>query len=127
MPKLDQNQTLDLINKNIKLVPEFGQNEELISYLIIGFDNFAPNSNNTEFRDNVITFDIVVPYRLWNIGDFRLRPYRIAGEIDAMFNNERLTGIGKLNFLAGNQITLNSIWGGVSLMYSAIHGEEDKK
>jgi hypothetical protein len=31
-----------------------------------------------------------------------LRPYRIAAEIDTMFEDKHLTGIGKLNFLSAN-------------------------
>jgi hypothetical protein len=34
--------------------------------------------------------------------DFELRPYRIAAELDSMFNNKRLTGIGDVEFLGAN-------------------------
>jgi hypothetical protein len=56
-----------------------------------------------------------------------LRPYRIAAELDTMFNNKHLTGIGRLEFLGANQLLLNEEFGGISLMYQTIHGEEDKK
>jgi hypothetical protein len=55
-----------------------------------------------------------------------LRPYRIAAEIDSMFNNKHLTGIGTLKFLGANQMILNAEYAGLNLMYSAIHGDEDK-
>jgi hypothetical protein len=58
---------------------------------------------------------------------FELRPYRIAAEIDTLLNETYLTGIGKLKFLGLNQLLLNEEFAGVSLMYAAIHGEEDKK
>jgi hypothetical protein len=58
---------------------------------------------------------------------FELRPYRIAAEIDTMLNDTYLTGIGKLQFLGCNQLLLNDEYAGLSLMYAAIHGEEDKK
>ena len=57
----------------------------------------------------------------------QLRPYRIAAEIDSMFNDKHLTGIGTLQFLGANQIILNDEFAGLTMMYSAIHGEEDKK
>ena len=44
-----------------------------------------------------------------------------------MFNNKHLTGIGKLEFMGANQIILNDEYAGFSLMYQAIHGDEDKK
>ena len=31
-----------------------------------------------------------------SLDDFQLRPYKIAAELDAMFNESRLTGIGTL-------------------------------
>ena len=44
-----------------------------------------------------------------------------------MFNGKHLTGIGELEFLGANQLVLNDELAGLTLMYSAIHGEEDKK
>jgi hypothetical protein len=58
--------------------------------------------------------------------DFELRPYRIAAEIDSMFNNKRLTGIGDIEFLGANQMILTDEYAGICLVYKAIHGEEDK-
>jgi hypothetical protein len=44
-----------------------------------------------------------------------------------MLNNQKLSGIGALEFLTANQIILNEDYGVVTLMYRATHGEEDKK
>ena len=55
-----------------------------------------------------------------------MRPYRIAAEIDSMFDRKHLTGIGELEFLGCNQIILTDEYAGLCLLYSAIHGEEDK-
>ena len=51
----------------------------------------------------------------------------IAAEIDSMLDGKHLTGIGDLQFLGANQLILNDEFAGVSLMYQAIHGEEDRK
>jgi hypothetical protein len=59
--------------------------------------------------------------------DFELRPYKIAAEIDSMFNSKHLTGIGELQFIGANQMILTDEYAGLCLMYQAIHGEEDKK
>jgi hypothetical protein len=58
--------------------------------------------------------------------DFQLRPYRIAAEIDSMFDEKHLTGIGTLKFLGANQMILTDEYAGLCLMYSAVHGDEDK-
>jgi hypothetical protein len=56
-----------------------------------------------------------------------LRPYRIAAELDTLFDQQRLSGIGKLEFLGATQLILTDEYAGLCLMYQAIHGEEDKK
>ena len=125
-PDLTEDQTLELFGKNIKIVPKLTVDGSVLNYVMISFDNFTPSSN-PEFRDNIIEFDVICHFDQWHLKDFQLRPYRIAAEIDSMFNKKHLSGIGKLEFLGGNQIILNDEYGGFCLMYSATHGEEDKK
>ena len=126
-PNLTTDQSLQLFNKNIKIVPKLYVDKSVLNYVIINFDNFTPNLTNTEFRDNVIEFDIICHFDQWLLDDFMLRPYRIAAELDSMFDKKHLTGIGKLEFLGANQIVLTDEFAGLCLMYQAIHGEEDKK
>ena len=123
---LTEDETLNLFGKNIKLVPKLTVDGSVLNYIIISFDNFTP-SGNSEFRDNIIEFDIICHFDQWQLQDFALRPYKIAAEIDSMFNGKHLTGIGELNFLGANQIILTDEFAGICLMYSAVHGEEDKK
>ena len=123
---LTEDESVSLINKNIKIVPKLTVDGSVLNYIIISFDNFTP-SENPEFRDNIIEFDIICHFDQWQLQDFALRPYKIAGEIDSMFNGKHLTGIGTLNFLGANQIILTDEFAGLCLMYQAVHGEEDKK
>jgi len=44
-----------------------------------------------------------------------------------MLNNQRLTGIGKLEFKSLSEIVLSDEYAGVCLRYRTYHGEEDKK
>lgn len=125
-PKLTENQSLELFGKNIKIVPKLQVDGEVLNYIIISFDNFTQNGTNPEFRDNIIEFDIICHFDQWQMKDFELRPYKIAAEIDSMFNDKHLTGIGKLEFLGANQMILTDEFAGLCLMYQAIHGEEDK-
>lgn len=125
-PKLTEEQTLSLINKQIKMVPKLYVDKSVLNYIIISFDNFTP-SVNPEFRDNIVEFDIICHFDQWQMNDFKLRPYRIAAEIDMLFNNQKMTGIGELQFLGANQIILTDEFAGLCLMYQAVHGEEDKK
>ena len=125
-PKLTEDQTVELIGKNIKMVPKLTVDGSVLNYIIVTFDNFT-RTENPEFRDNIIEFDIICHFDQWQLQDFQLRPYMIAAEIDTMFNEKHLTGIGTLNFLGANQIILTDEFAGLWLMYRAVHGEDDKK
>lgn len=126
-PNLTDEQSIELFGKNIKNVPKLYVDGSVLNYIIINFDNFIPNRTNPEFRDNIIEFDIICHYDQWTLQDFQLRPYRIAAEIDSMFDGKHLTGIGKTEFVGANQIILTDEFAGLCLMFKAIHGEEDKK
>lgn len=125
-PALTEDQSLELFGKNIKLVPKLYVDGSVLTYIIISFDNFV-QSSNPEFRDNIVEFDIICHFDQWQLQDFALRPYKIAGELDSMLDKKRLTGIGLLEFLGANQIILTDEYAGLCLMYRAWHGEEDKK
>lgn len=125
-PQLTEDETLELFGTNIKLVPKLTVDRSVLNYVIVSFDNFTP-TKNPEFRDNIIEFDVICHFDQWHLGDFKLRPYRIAAEIDSMFNDKHLTGIGTLEFIGCNQIILTDEYAGLCLMYRAVHGEEDKK
>ena len=126
-PNLTEDETISMFGKQIKIVPKLYVDGSVLNYIIISFDNFTKNYNNPEFRDNIIEFDIICHFDQWHMEDFELRPYKIAAELDSMLNNQRLTGIGKLEFLGANQMILTDEYAGLCVMYQAIHGEEDKK
>ena len=125
-PNITEDQSLELINKNIKIVPKLYVDGSVLSYIIINFDKFIP-SENPEFRDNIIEFDIICHFDQWQLEDFALRPYKIAAEIDSMFNNTHLTGIGELQFIGATQTVLTDEFAGLCLLYEATLGGEDKK
>ena len=108
------------------MVPKLYVDKDLLTYMIISFDNFV-ESSNPQFRDNIIEFDIICHFDSWQLNDFDLRPYRIAAELDSMLDKQKLTGIGLLEFVGASQIVLNSEFAGLCLMYRAYHGGEDKK
>lgn len=123
---LTEDESLALIGKNIKIVPKLYVDHSVLTYIIINFDNFL-QTGNPKFRDNSIEFDIICHFDQWQLKDFALRPYKIAAEIDSMFTESRLTGIGKLEFVSASEMVLSDEYAGLCLSYKAIHGEEDKK
>lgn len=124
-PDLTEEQKLSLIGNEIRITPTIIQDKILKNYMIIGFDNFFQNLNNPEFKDSALTFDIICNYEVWNLGNFRLRPYRIAGLLDSLFQDQRLSGLGTLDFGGGSMVFLNEEFGGISIRYNLLNGGED--
>ena len=125
-PNITQKETLGLIGKNIKMIPKLVLDKTVLNYVIVSFKNFGLSSN-PQFRTNVVEFDIICHFDQWQLNDFALRPYKIAAEIDTMFCNQKLTGIGTLQFLGSKIIGINNEYCGLCIFYEAVHGEEDKK
>ena len=118
---LSDEESIGLLHNNIRVIPKLVAEEDVQSYVIIGFDGFIPNKNNPEFRDNVITFDIICHLDTWVMENYQLRPYLIMGEIDGMLNNKKLNGIGTVDFVSANQLLLSNDMAGFSLMYRVIN------
>lgn len=125
-PKLSEDESTSLFGKQIKIVPKIYVDSSVLTYIIISFDDFITNPLNPEFRDNIISFDIICHLDQWQLEDFQLRPYRIAAEIDQALDKKHLTGIGQLNFIGANQMILSDEFAGITIIYKAIHGNEDK-
>ena len=124
---IDQINLQDLKDKQyLKNVPklEFGEHEEVKAYILLEFDDFIPTSN-PQYRDCTITFSIICHLDYWELDDYKLRPYQIAGYIDGILNGTKLSGIGTLQFAGMNEIVLNKDLAGYCLMYEAVHGSED--
>ena len=125
--KINNTSIADLIDQGyIRLKPQltFGENEEAKNYIILSYDNFTQTSND-HFRDCVIEIDILCHMDNWDLGNFRQRPIKIMGYIDGILNQNRLTGIGTLEFVSANEIILSEDLAGYCLMYRAVHGDDD--
>jgi hypothetical protein len=126
LPNLSPEQSIEIFRNNIKRVPKLHIDNSVLNYIFIQFDHFATNETNPEFRDNIIEFDIVCHVDQWELKDFQLRPFRIAAELDSMFDKQDLTEIGKLEFIGASIIIPNSEFAGICLLYRSVHGGEDK-
>lgn len=112
--------------EQISPVPRIKIEGERRTYLRLTLGTTTPNVKNPEFRDNVFGIDIICHYDDWNLGNFEVRPLRIAGEIDSMLDGTHLTGIGKLYLVSQTPVVYNQEYAGVSLTYLAIRGDDDK-
>lgn len=109
---------LDLLHKQILIVPKiYDDSTEEMSYVTAIFDDFVVNQLNPDFKISTIRFDIACPYDKWILDESSLRPYLIMEEIDKMFNQGKLAGIGNLQFYRADNLTLSPWIGGYSMKY----------
>lgn len=126
-PDLTSEQIKEMFtSKQISNVPKVKIDADKKTYLRVTFDSFTPNSTNTFYRDHIVEIKIICHFDDWDLKDFELRPYRIAGEIDSMLDKQHLTGIGELTFISADQDIYDEEYGGITLRYLAIRGNEDK-
>lgn len=83
----------------------FGEHEEVKSYIVMTFDDFTPTSN-PEFRQSSVVIGVFSHLDYWDLEDFKLRPHQIAGYIDGILDQTKLSGIGTLQFAGANQVVL---------------------
>lgn len=127
-PLPNGNQIKELFTSHqISSVPKIKIDSKEKTYIRLTYGTVIRNSSNPEYRDNTFGIDIICHYDNWDLGDFELRPYRVAGEIDAMLDKTHLTGIGELEFVSATPYVYNEEFAGVSLTYLAVRGHEDQK
>ena len=126
---LTNEQKISLIDKEyIQITPQIKVDEENSqkNYIHIAFDNFAPNETNPEYIDSVLIISIACHddnYKIINkYGDITLRPYEIAHLLHSEIDRKKFTGIGKANFLMGQDFVLasNPEYSGITLKYLLI-------
>ena len=118
LPKLTPAQSLSLVNDQIRIIPKLGTEVDVKPHIVLTFDKFIPTDDMTAFRSCVLGVDITVPYDYWNLENFKLRPYAIAGEVDAMLNKSNQTRLGIADFAGARMLIVNSEVGGLSLSYT---------
>ena len=110
---------VELLNKQIMIVPKiFDDSTEKTSYVVALFSGFTVNALNPDYKLSTVRFDIACPYDEWVLNEKSLRPYLIMQEIDNMFNQAQMAGIGTLQFVRADSLVLTPQMGGYSMLYT---------
>ena len=110
---------IDLLNKQIMIVPKiFDDSTEKTSYIVAIFSGFTTNMLNPDYKLSTVRFDVACPYDEWVLDGKSLRPYLMMQEIDNMFNQAQMEGIGTLQFVRAESIVLTPQIGGYSMLYN---------
>ncbi|MHB8065435.1 MAG: hypothetical protein ACYDG2_22950 [Ruminiclostridium sp.] len=102
MPNIED--TSEILYQNIFPYNISLEAEELPkSFVCVALDDFRRTGDSIYFSNNKLVFNVLVHNDLWRIEE-GLRPFCILDEIDKIFCNEHLIGIGKMIFESGNLI-----------------------
>lgn len=116
---MTEEQKMDLLHKNVIIVPKVPENDNIKgSYILVLYDGFGASVSNSEFKEADLLFIIVSPPENWVVNDGSLRPYLIMSRIDELFNNKKIANIGTLRFIKGDRFVLNSQLTGYGLTYT---------
>lgn len=110
----------DVAKENLRIVPKLEVPDNKGSYIIITFDSFSPNATNPEFINNLILFDVLCPSDIWMMDSYMMRPFRIMHELQMLFHDKPLNGIGKVFFLGANLLNLGD-YTGYQMAFSVIN------
>lgn len=117
-PDLTQEEIDEMLHKNLLIVPKIpDEDENKNCYIVVLLDTYEVDEINSDFKLVKIRFDVVCPFDKWVINNKSLRPYLIMNELDKMFNEQKLSGIGNLSFIKANRLVVSPYLGGYTLNY----------
>lgn len=104
----------------------FEEFEESKSYLFMTFRDVAP-SVNPEYTNTSMEIMCITNFRNWELDNYAIRPWKMAGYVNGILNKARLSGIGTLQFAGASEFTWDENLGGVLLTYIATHSTDDQE
>lgn len=117
-PDLTQDEIDEMLHKNVLIVPKIPDDtDEKTCYLVVILNTYDVAPSNQDFKSATVRFDVICPMDRWIINAKTLRPYLIMSEIDTMFNEKAIAGIGNLSFDRVRPLTVSSLLAGYSMIY----------
>lgn len=101
--------------KQIQTVPVLPKEEGVGSYIIVSMGSITPMGTGLSYN---ITFDILCNTDIWNLDGDIPRPYLIMNEIDEMFNDTKMNGIGPTTFIGAAPIKINEKMLGYTMLFN---------
>jgi hypothetical protein len=119
-PDLDIVKRSELLFKRIFPFPKLPSDTELLAgtYLTVYFDNID-KGGSVYWKNSVLVFNVISHLDQWRM-PAKLRPYAIMNEIDVMFNNQKVVGIGKAQFDKSRFMWVNKDFAGYSIQYKFV-------
>lgn len=116
---LTQEQIEGAFNDQIRIIPVINKDEKMKNYVIIQFGSFTPVKTPHDYKQYVVTFDIICNTAAtnWMLKDYNARPFKIMSRIDELINQTKIDSIGPVQFLGAQQLIVNEELSGFTLSY----------
>ena len=115
---LSQDEIDEMLHKNLLIIPKLpDEDQDKNCYIVVILDKYVVDPVNPDFKSVVIRFDVICPLDKWVINSSTLRPYLILNELDKMFNEQKLAGIGNLSFINADRLVVSPYLGGYTINY----------
>lgn len=112
MPELEK---WAIINDRIKTTKKTNDLDDVPKCRILFYSGSRGSTNNYLLANHRIIFDVIVHYEYEEV-DLRLS--WICDRINDLLSNSKITGIGKLNFVSGENLQVPNNYVGYRLVYS---------
>lgn len=94
----DLSQTIELMNRNIAVVPgTVATDESTESQLVVLFSSGGVTENPDNESLHLMIY-VYVPYVNWLIAGNQLRPFAIMAEVRKSLQNRRINGLGEIRY-----------------------------
>lgn len=110
---------LNLINKNIMVVPFMNVGDEkTTSKLVLVYDEGNINTTNSDNETIVLIVSVMTPFKEWQITGDNLRPYAIMAEVRKSLDGARINGLGEIKYKGFSLSTLTEEVGAFTMRFT---------
>lgn len=89
------------------------------SILTVFYDDIQLGRQNTGFKNSVVCVHVLCHIDKWKITG-AIRPYSIMAEVDKVLNEQRIAGLGRMQFERSRFMAINSFYSGFSMYYNIV-------
>lgn len=111
---IENQQKKDALKHNITLVPVIDKSKEDDTRIVMGIKDII---NDDAKYIYTLDFDVVVNVDNWKLTNYNLRPLALINEIDNLFTDTKMCGIGAAKFIGVESIKVNERLGGFRAHY----------
>lgn len=77
--------------------------DEAKVHVYFSFGNATPSAVNPEYKILTLTVQVLCDLEVWELDDFKIRPWEITSMIVGILDNAKLSNVGKVQYIGSEQ------------------------